>query len=227
MSQQVSFSRFPSLHTSHIPINSFFLFSFIPYFPLQFTIGTVSFFFHTSQFQPSFLSPQTSPSIIISWAFFITFVWFRVSSCKDWCFQRMCFFGFRFEIVWLYLPEMLTVVDMCVCNFAVMRSQLVCSGCRNILVYPRGASNVCCALCNTITSAPPPGKPLSTFLLIKIENLSGSLLSMLNWFHSSLGSSGVSHSWLRNTGWLVNSMIPLFYISHSWILCLNWMAICI
>ncbi|TKY72975.1 LOL3 protein [Spatholobus suberectus] len=42
-----------------------------------------------------------------------------------------------------------------------MRSQLVCSGCRNILVYPRGASSVCCALCNTITSVPPPGMEMS------------------------------------------------------------------
>ncbi|KAI3443116.1 uncharacterized protein J3R85_000491 [Psidium guajava] len=37
-----------------------------------------------------------------------------------------------------------------------MQSQLVCSGCRSLLFYPRGASNVCCALCSTITSVPPP-----------------------------------------------------------------------
>ncbi|KAH1232534.1 Protein LSD1 [Glycine max] len=42
-----------------------------------------------------------------------------------------------------------------------MRSQLVCNGCRSILVYPRGATNVCCALCNTITSVPPPGMDMS------------------------------------------------------------------
>ncbi|KAK7411730.1 hypothetical protein VNO78_03167 [Psophocarpus tetragonolobus] len=42
-----------------------------------------------------------------------------------------------------------------------MRSQLVCNGCRNILVYPRGATNVCCALCNTITSVPPSGMEMS------------------------------------------------------------------
>ncbi|CAN1226129.1 Protein LOL3 [Linum grandiflorum] len=33
-----------------------------------------------------------------------------------------------------------------------MQSQLVCSGCRSVLLYPRGASNVCCALCNTLTA---------------------------------------------------------------------------
>lgn len=38
-----------------------------------------------------------------------------------------------------------------------MQSQLVCSGCRSILVYPRGAANVCCAICNAVTTVPPPG----------------------------------------------------------------------
>ncbi|KAL1327986.1 hypothetical protein AAHE18_13G342700 [Arachis hypogaea] len=42
-----------------------------------------------------------------------------------------------------------------------MQSQLVCNGCRSILLYPRGATNVCCALCNTITSVPPPGMEMS------------------------------------------------------------------
>ncbi|KAM7265945.1 hypothetical protein ACFE04_003628 [Oxalis oulophora] len=32
-----------------------------------------------------------------------------------------------------------------------MQSQLVCNGCRSVLLYPRGASNVCCAICNTMT----------------------------------------------------------------------------
>nr|KYP37685.1 hypothetical protein KK1_041103 [Cajanus cajan] len=40
-----------------------------------------------------------------------------------------------------------------------MRS--VCNGCRNILVYPLGASNVCCAICNTINSVPPPRMEMS------------------------------------------------------------------
>ncbi|WVZ26630.1 hypothetical protein V8G54_005174 [Vigna mungo] len=46
-------------------------------------------------------------------------------------------------------------------NYAVMQSQLVCNGCRSLLLYPRGATNVCCALCNTITSVPPPGMDMS------------------------------------------------------------------
>ena len=48
-------------------------------------------------------------------------------------------------------------------EISAMQSQLVCSGCRSILVYPRGATNVCCALCNSVTSVPPPG---TTFLLL-------------------------------------------------------------
>ncbi|KAE9608223.1 putative transcription factor interactor and regulator LIM family [Lupinus albus] len=42
-----------------------------------------------------------------------------------------------------------------------MQSQVVCNGCRNILLYPREATNVCCALCNTIISVPPPGMEMS------------------------------------------------------------------
>ncbi|KAL5181658.1 Protein LOL1 [Glycine soja] len=37
------------------------------------------------------------------------------------------------------------------------QSQLVCSGCRNLLLYPVGATSVCCAVCNAVTTVPPPG----------------------------------------------------------------------
>ncbi|XP_057812193.1 protein LSD1-like isoform X4 [Salvia miltiorrhiza] len=36
-----------------------------------------------------------------------------------------------------------------------MRSKIFCAGCRTVLLYPRGATNVCCAICNMITPAPP------------------------------------------------------------------------
>ncbi|XXG68472.1 hypothetical protein AAC387_Pa06g1553 [Persea americana] len=36
-----------------------------------------------------------------------------------------------------------------------MQNQLVCNGCRNVLLYPRGAASVCCAICRAITSVPP------------------------------------------------------------------------
>nr|GEW87803.1 protein LSD1-like [Tanacetum cinerariifolium] len=45
-----------------------------------------------------------------------------------------------------------------------MQSQIVCSGCRSILVYLKGASNVCCALCNAVTSAPPPGMEITQLI---------------------------------------------------------------
>ncbi|KAL1829466.1 hypothetical protein ACET3Z_007878 [Daucus carota] len=45
-----------------------------------------------------------------------------------------------------------------------MQSQLVCNGCRTILLYPRGAANVCCAVCNVVTSVPPPGLEMSQLI---------------------------------------------------------------
>lgn len=40
----------------------------------------------------------------------------------------------------------------------------MCGGCRSILLYPRGASNVCCALCNAITTVPPPGTEMAQLI---------------------------------------------------------------
>ncbi|XWS16679.1 hypothetical protein CRYUN_Cryun34aG0111500 [Craigia yunnanensis] len=45
-----------------------------------------------------------------------------------------------------------------------MQSQLVCSGCRSILLYPRGATNVCCALCSTISQVPLPGMEMAQLI---------------------------------------------------------------
>ncbi|PPS00625.1 hypothetical protein GOBAR_AA20037 [Gossypium barbadense] len=45
-----------------------------------------------------------------------------------------------------------------------MQSQIVCSGCRSNLLYPRGATNVCCALCNTITQVPLPGMDMGQLI---------------------------------------------------------------
>ncbi|RWW69719.1 hypothetical protein BHE74_00022657 [Ensete ventricosum] len=47
-----------------------------------------------------------------------------------------------------------------------MQGQLVCSGCRSVLLYPRGAASVCCAICSTITTVPPPGASSTSFLLV-------------------------------------------------------------
>ncbi|KAL7595299.1 protein LOL1 [Lactuca sativa] len=40
-------------------------------------------------------------------------------------------------------------------------SQLVCSGCRNLLLYPIGATSVCCAVCNSVTAVPLPGTEMA------------------------------------------------------------------
>nr|KJB69105.1 hypothetical protein B456_011G005300 [Gossypium raimondii] len=47
---------------------------------------------------------------------------------------------------------------------ADMQSQIVCSGCRSNLLYPRGATNVCCALCNTVTQVPLPGMDMGQLI---------------------------------------------------------------
>ncbi|XP_019422919.1 PREDICTED: protein LOL1-like isoform X2 [Lupinus angustifolius] len=41
------------------------------------------------------------------------------------------------------------------------QSQLVCSGCRNLLLYPVGATSVCCAVCNAVTAVPHPGTEMA------------------------------------------------------------------
>ncbi|KAF3450184.1 hypothetical protein FNV43_RR06264 [Rhamnella rubrinervis] len=45
-----------------------------------------------------------------------------------------------------------------------MQNQLVCIGCRNVLLYPRGATNVCCAICNSITPVPTPGMDMAQLI---------------------------------------------------------------
>ncbi|KAF3438430.1 hypothetical protein FNV43_RR21192 [Rhamnella rubrinervis] len=56
-------------------------------------------------------------------------------------------------------------ISLCVViGIAAMQSQLICGGCRSILLYPRGATNVCCALCNAITSVPPPGMEMAQLI---------------------------------------------------------------
>ncbi|KAG7011533.1 Protein LOL1 [Cucurbita argyrosperma subsp. argyrosperma] len=47
------------------------------------------------------------------------------------------------------------------CWSLATQSQLVCSGCRNLLLYPVGATSVCCAVCNAVTAVPPPGTEMA------------------------------------------------------------------
>ncbi|KAL8508253.1 hypothetical protein ACS0TY_018731 [Phlomoides rotata] len=45
-----------------------------------------------------------------------------------------------------------------------MQNQLVCSRCRTMLLYPSGASNVCCAICNMVTSVQPAGMEMTQLI---------------------------------------------------------------
>ncbi|XP_042023754.1 protein LOL2-like [Salvia splendens] len=45
-----------------------------------------------------------------------------------------------------------------------MQSQIICTGCRTVLLYPRGATNVCCAICNVITAVPPAGMEMAQLI---------------------------------------------------------------
>ncbi|GAU47871.1 hypothetical protein TSUD_404420 [Trifolium subterraneum] len=67
-----------------------------------------------------------------------------------------------------------------------MRSHIMCSGCRNLLLYPRGASNVCCALCNTITPVLPPGIFSFAVSVIKVSGFEKLSCSVLRMFSSVL-----------------------------------------
>ncbi|KAJ6423159.1 hypothetical protein OIU84_024148 [Salix udensis] len=45
-----------------------------------------------------------------------------------------------------------------------MQSQVVCRGCASVLLYPSGATNVCCALCSIVTSIPSPGMDMAQLI---------------------------------------------------------------
>lgn len=65
------------------------------------------------------------------------------------------------------------------------QSQLVCSGCRNLLLYPQGAKSVCCAVCRAVTTVPPPGNLIfspspSSLSCTAHSERSGSLRGLLN-----------------------------------------------
>ncbi|TVU45984.1 hypothetical protein EJB05_05494 [Eragrostis curvula] len=45
-----------------------------------------------------------------------------------------------------------------------MQSQIVCRGCRTVLLYPQGAPSVCCAVCQAITTVPPPGLEMAQLI---------------------------------------------------------------
>uniref|UniRef100_A0A0E0Q816 Zinc finger LSD1-type domain-containing protein n=1 Tax=Oryza rufipogon TaxID=4529 RepID=A0A0E0Q816_ORYRU len=53
------------------------------------------------------------------------------------------------------------------------QSQLVCSGCCNLLMYPAGATSICCAVCGTVTAVPAPEQKSSCNVHENKERLKG------------------------------------------------------
>ncbi|XP_073280420.1 protein LOL2-like isoform X1 [Primulina huaijiensis] len=45
-----------------------------------------------------------------------------------------------------------------------MQSQVVCGGCRTVLLYPRGATNVRCSICNMVTPVLPTGMDMAQLI---------------------------------------------------------------
>ncbi|CAL4934887.1 unnamed protein product [Urochloa decumbens] len=49
-------------------------------------------------------------------------------------------------------------------SIAGMQSQIVCHACQTVLLYPRGAPSVCCAVCQAVTTVPPPGLEMAQLI---------------------------------------------------------------
>ncbi|XP_071701881.1 protein LOL1-like isoform X1 [Rutidosis leptorrhynchoides] len=79
-------------------------------------------------------------------------------------------------------------------------SQLVCSGCRNLLLYPVGATSVCCAICNAVTPVPPPGTEMAQLvcgnchtLLMYIRGATSVQCSCCHTINLALEANQVAH----------------------------------
>mmetsp|Transcript_27013 Transcript_27013/g.37299 ORF Transcript_27013/g.37299 Transcript_27013/m.37299 type:complete len:174 (-) Transcript_27013:175-696(-) len=80
------------------------------------------------------------------------------------------------------------------------QSQIICSGCRTLLVYPQGAQNVRCALCNNITSVPPAGSEMAQLvcggcrtLLMYIRGASSVQCSQCNTVNLAMQANQIAH----------------------------------
>ncbi|XP_074576725.1 protein LSD1-like isoform X2 [Curcuma longa] len=80
------------------------------------------------------------------------------------------------------------------------QSQLVCSGCRNLLLYPVGAISVCCAVCSAVTTVPPLGTEMAQLicggchtLLMYIRGASSVQCSCCHTVNLALEANQVAH----------------------------------
>ncbi|CAL0331206.1 unnamed protein product [Lupinus luteus] len=95
----------------------------------------------------------------------------------------------------LYLPYYL----ICFCITGA-QSQLVCSGCRNLLLYPVVATSVCCSVCNVVTAVPPPGTEMAQLvcggchtLLMYIRGATSVQCSCCHTINLALEANQVAH----------------------------------
>ncbi|KAK3233584.1 histone demethylase SWIRM1 [Cymbomonas tetramitiformis] len=85
-------------------------------------------------------------------------------------------------------------------NLPAPQSQIICSACRTLLVYPQGAQNVRCALCNNITSVPPAGTEMAQLvcggcrtLLMYIRGATSVQCSQCNTVNLAMQANQIAH----------------------------------
>ncbi|KAJ4825197.1 hypothetical protein Tsubulata_046514 [Turnera subulata] len=87
-----------------------------------------------------------------------------------------------------------------VISSSAAQSQLVCSGCRTLLLFPVGATSLCCAVCNAMTAVPPPGTEMAQLvcggchnLLMHIRGATSVRCSCCHTVNLRLGANQVAH----------------------------------
>uniref|UniRef100_A0A0D9VWQ2 Zinc finger LSD1-type domain-containing protein n=1 Tax=Leersia perrieri TaxID=77586 RepID=A0A0D9VWQ2_9ORYZ len=90
-----------------------------------------------------------------------------------------------------------------------MQSQIVCHGCRSVLRYPSGAPSVCCALCQAITTVPPPAPEKSPLIFNSISSNPDS-----SHIFYSIGNGSSNMWWLPNIADVYSQCRHLNNIAH-------------
>lgn len=80
------------------------------------------------------------------------------------------------------------------------QSQIICTGCGTLLVFPQGASNVRCALCNNITPVPPAGTEMAQLecggcrtLLMYVRGASSVQCAVCNTVNLAVAANQIAH----------------------------------
>ncbi|KAJ7542022.1 hypothetical protein O6H91_10G086100 [Diphasiastrum complanatum] len=83
------------------------------------------------------------------------------------------------------------------------QTQVICSGCRTLLLYPQGATNVRCALCNYVTPIPPHGSDMAQLVC-------GGCHTLLMHLR---GATSVQCSWCHTVNFTMDAMNQLAYVN--------------